>query len=799
MNAGQEERPLQQQEDPQPPHIKEEEEDLWEEFLPGQEEADLSKFPLTVVSVKTEEHEDKPPESSQLHHSPNVCEEHLHPEQQKWSFRMRTEEPQPSHIKKEEEYPLIPHFKEEEENPLNPLSKDEAVSPLKTNFKEEEEDPLTPHFKEKAVNPLSPHIKEEEEEHSISQQGENLEGLEEVDVTKMPVTGVPVTSEDDDEHLPEQQKWSFRMATEVPHPSHIKEEDAALQTLHIKKEEEEHSTVTGVPVTSEEDDEHLPEQQKWSFRMATEVPHPSHIKEEDAALQTLHIKKEEEEHSTVTGVPVTREEDDEHLPEQQKWSFRMATKEPHPSHIKEEDAALQTLRIKKEEEEHSTVTGVPVTSEDDDEHLPEQQKWSFRMATEVPHPSHIKEEDAALQTLHIKKEEEEHSTVTGVPVTSEDDDEHLPEQQKWSFRMATEVPHPSHIKEEDAALQTLHIKKEEEEHSTVTGVPVTSEDDDEHLPEQQKWSFRMATKEPHPSHIKEEDAALQTLRIKKEEEEHSTVTGVPVTSEDDDEHLPEQQKWSFRMATEVPHPSHIKEEDAALQTLHIKKEEEEHSTVTGVPVTSEGDGVKSESEGKREAGDEDSKDDKARFKCSHCDKTFRFRCALTTHVRKHTGERPFVCSVCSGRFSTKSNLEKHKTVHTGEKPFICSVCFKGFRLRQDWKAHMRTHTGEKAFSCSVCGERFSSKYQWKKHKCAGENCGSQGGTGTQTCQPTQGCWFVTGFHHPSPSVQTLYATAGPPGALGVGGQLLLLPVKQKAPVHEEDLMFLICSTASVLE
>ncbi|XP_061746780.1 uncharacterized protein LOC133545324 isoform X3 [Nerophis ophidion] len=79
MNARQEERPLQQQEDPQPPHIKEEKEDLWvtqeEEFFPGQEEADLSKFPLTVVSVKTEEHEDKPPESSQLHHSPSCPEE----------------------------------------------------------------------------------------------------------------------------------------------------------------------------------------------------------------------------------------------------------------------------------------------------------------------------------------------------------------------------------------------------------------------------------------------------------------------------------------------------------------------------------------------------------------------------------------------------------------------------------------------------------------------------------------------------------------------------------------------------
>ncbi|XP_061746931.1 uncharacterized protein LOC133545398 isoform X7 [Nerophis ophidion] len=64
-----------EEEDPKPPHIKEEEEEVWitqeEECLLGQEEADLSKFPLTVVFVKTEEHEDKPPESSQLHHSPS--------------------------------------------------------------------------------------------------------------------------------------------------------------------------------------------------------------------------------------------------------------------------------------------------------------------------------------------------------------------------------------------------------------------------------------------------------------------------------------------------------------------------------------------------------------------------------------------------------------------------------------------------------------------------------------------------------------------------------------------------------
>ncbi|XP_061747280.1 gastrula zinc finger protein XlCGF48.2-like isoform X2 [Nerophis ophidion] len=138
MNARQEERPLQQQEDPQPPHIKEKKEDLWvtqeEECLLGQEEADLSKFPLTVVSVKTEEHEDKPPESSQLHHSPNVCEEHLLSEQQKWSFRMDKEEPQPFHIKEEEEAPHSLQMQKE------------------------------------GNNPLTSHFKEEEEEHSISQE-----------------------------------------------------------------------------------------------------------------------------------------------------------------------------------------------------------------------------------------------------------------------------------------------------------------------------------------------------------------------------------------------------------------------------------------------------------------------------------------------------------------------------------------------------------------------------------------------------------------------------------------------------
>ncbi|XP_072772217.1 uncharacterized protein [Nerophis lumbriciformis] len=96
------------QEEPRPPRIKEEEEEVWitrvGECPVGQEEADLTKFPLTVVSVKTEEHEDKPPESSQLHHSPNVQQaEERPPHSLEETSSLKQDEPQPQHKEEEEE------------------------------------------------------------------------------------------------------------------------------------------------------------------------------------------------------------------------------------------------------------------------------------------------------------------------------------------------------------------------------------------------------------------------------------------------------------------------------------------------------------------------------------------------------------------------------------------------------------------------------------------------------------------------------------------------------------------------
>ncbi|XP_036949791.1 zinc finger protein 771-like isoform X1 [Acanthopagrus latus] len=58
------------QEEPEPPHIKEEQEELWTrqegEQLPGLEEADI-KFTFTSVTVRSEEDDEEEPQSSQLH------------------------------------------------------------------------------------------------------------------------------------------------------------------------------------------------------------------------------------------------------------------------------------------------------------------------------------------------------------------------------------------------------------------------------------------------------------------------------------------------------------------------------------------------------------------------------------------------------------------------------------------------------------------------------------------------------------------------------------------------------------
>lgn len=83
------------------------------------------------------------------------------------------------------------------------------------------------------------------------------------------------------------------------------------------------------------------------------------------------------------------------------------------------------------------------------------------------------------------------------------------------------------------------------------------------------------------------------------------------------------------------------------------------------------------------------------FRCTvnGCGKLYRRRSHLQSHVRRHTGERPFPCTWngCKWKFSRSDELVRHMRSHSGDKPFNCTTCSKRFARSDHLKKHLRVH------------------------------------------------------------------------------------------------------------
>lgn len=106
-----------------------------------------------------------------------------------------------------------------------------------------------------------------------------------------------------------------------------------------------------------------------------------------------------------------------------------------------------------------------------------------------------------------------------------------------------------------------------------------------------------------------------------------------------------------------------------------------------------------------------------KYKCSECEKSFRYNSCLKKHFKyKHTNELPFKCSCCCREFRTKQSFQSHSLTHSTNRPkVVCQVCGRHYASSKSLKLHLRIHTQETPFICKICNRQFRTSGHLIQH------------------------------------------------------------------------------------